>query len=98
MELVRAAQQLRLVYQRRRPGRWQYRGAVFQLSFTGAVQVIRSVLAGLASALAACVVGWFVIPESTYVEDALGILLLVFGTTTAAIAVAHHMLTRARRN
>lgn len=60
--------------------------------------MIRSVLAGLAAAMAACVVAWFAIPESTYVEDALGILLLVFCTTTAATAVAHHILTRARRN
>jgi len=60
--------------------------------------LIRSLLAGLAAALAACVVAWFAIPESTYVEDALGILLLVFGTTTAAIAVVHHLLTRAQRN
>jgi hypothetical protein len=56
--------------------------------------VIRSALAGLAAALMACVVAWFAIPASTYVEDAMGILLLVFGLTAVAVAVAHHIVTR----
>lgn len=59
--------------------------------------MIRSVLTGLAAALAASVLAWFSIPESTYVEDALGILLLVFCVTTAAATVTHHYLTRTRK-
>ena len=48
--------------------------------------MIRALLIGIGLAAGVTVVTWFVIPASTYVEDAQGVLMAVF-IATAAIAV-----------
>ncbi len=49
--------------------------------------MIRSFGVGLILALIACVATWFVLPDSTYVEDAFQTLVIVFvlGTISGAI-------------
>lgn len=59
--------------------------------------MIRSLLLGLAVALMASVVTWFAIPASTYVEDALGILMLVFIVTAVSVVVAHRVIVWRRK-
>jgi hypothetical protein len=59
--------------------------------------MIRSLLFGLAVALLACVAGWFIIPASTYVEDALGILMLIFGATAVIGAITHYVIGSRRK-
>ncbi|MDC8760671.1 hypothetical protein [Janthinobacterium fluminis] len=49
--------------------------------------MIRSLLAAVAAAFFSCVLVWFVIPASTYVENALGILFLVFFGVAALVFV-----------
>lgn len=49
--------------------------------------MIRTILIAVAVAFAATVGAWFIIPASTYVEDALGILMLVFMTALALVFV-----------
>lgn len=60
--------------------------------------MIRSLLLAFAIALLASVVAWFVIPASTYVENALGILMLVFAVTAVAVLIVHRILVWQRKN
>jgi hypothetical protein len=54
--------------------------------------MIRTLLAGLLCALVSTAVAWFLVPASTYVEDALGILMLVFAVTGIAGMVAYRRM------
>ena len=47
--------------------------------------MIRSLLWAVAAGLVLSVLAWFAIPASSYVEDALGILLLVLGGTSVLV-------------
>ena len=58
--------------------------------------MIRSLLGSVGVAFVVSALGWFVIPRATYVEDALGILLLVFVVTT--ILVFFMLRIRSRRS
>jgi hypothetical protein len=60
--------------------------------------MIRSLLLAFTIALLASVVAWFVIPASTYVENALGILMLVFAVTAVAVLIVHRILVWQRKN
>jgi hypothetical protein len=41
--------------------------------------------------LLGCVVAWFIIPASTYIEDVLGVLMLVFGAMGAIGGITHYV-------
>jgi hypothetical protein len=49
--------------------------------------MIRSALIALGVAAIVTAITWFVIPASTYVEDALGILMAVFVATVFVTAI-----------
>ena len=56
--------------------------------------MIRTLLIGICMAVGVTVIAWFVIPASTYVEDALGILMATFVATTAIAVVVQRLLWR----
>lgn len=60
--------------------------------------MIRSIVLALAIALAASVLAWFIIPASTYVEDALGILMLVFAVTAVIVVITHRVFVFRTKN
>jgi hypothetical protein len=56
--------------------------------------MIRALLIGVCVAAGITVVTWFVIPASTYVEDALGILMATFIATAAIVVVVQRLFWR----
>ena len=60
--------------------------------------MIRSILLGLAIALVASVLAWFIIPASTYVEDALGIIMLVFAVSAVIAVIMHRVAVSRAKN
>lgn len=58
--------------------------------------MIRSLAIAIAAACIATVCAWFIIPASTYIENALGIIMLVFSITTITVLVIrrHYRLKR----
>jgi hypothetical protein len=59
--------------------------------------MIRSLLIAVGVAAFATAVAWFVIPASTYVEDALGILLATFLATAVVAGVMLRIAQPGRR-
>ena len=57
--------------------------------------MIRTALGGLALAVIATLIAWFLIPADTYVENAGGILLLVFVVALVIGAVASRRIMKA---
>lgn len=59
--------------------------------------MIRSLLIAIATACIATVCAWFIIPASTYIENALGIIMLVFVITTISVLVVHRLYLLKRK-
>jgi hypothetical protein len=59
--------------------------------------MIRLLLTGLCATVIATIVAWFLIPASTYVEDALGILMATFIAAAAIAFIVQRLLLR-RKN
>jgi hypothetical protein len=59
--------------------------------------MMRTLMLAFMAAFAACVLAWFVMPATVYVEDALGILLLVFALTATAVVVVRRVLISGRK-
>lgn len=53
--------------------------------------MIRSLLVAIVTACIATICAWFIIPASTYIENALGIIMLVFSITTISALVLHRL-------
>ncbi len=58
--------------------------------------MIRKLLIGFCLAVAATIIAWFLIPNSTYIEDALGILMATFVTTMVVSVIAQYVIWRRR--
>jgi len=56
--------------------------------------MIRMLLVGVCIAIVGTVVAWFIIPASTYVEDALGILMATFIVVAVVAFVVQYFFWR----
>lgn len=59
--------------------------------------MMRSLLYGLVFAFAASVIAWIVMPGATNIDNALGILEIVF-VTSAVVGIAGHRIMLSRRS
>lgn len=59
--------------------------------------MIRSLAIAITAACVATVCAWFIIPASTYIENALGIIMLVFFITTISVLVMHRLYLLKRK-
>lgn len=58
--------------------------------------MIRALLIVVCISIAVTAIAWFVIPASTYIEDALGILMAVFVATMVIAVITQYLLSRKR--
>lgn len=59
--------------------------------------MIRSLAIAIAAACVATVCAWFIIPASTYIENALGIIILVFSITIISVLVMYKLYLMKRK-
>jgi hypothetical protein len=59
--------------------------------------MIRSLAIAITAACVATIGAWFIIPASTYIENALGIIMLVFSITAISVLVMHRLYLSKRK-